>query len=146
MAAKSILVVDDDSDLRLMLCELFDSYGAKCVGVASLEEMKDLGANGQLPFDLVILDVNLGQGQPSGIDAYRWLKDHSFSGCVLFMTGHARSFPGVADAYAVGIRVLQKPVSIDDLLNLLRESGQRSQSPPDGEAAHHSKLYFHPLV
>jgi DNA-binding response OmpR family regulator len=122
VAAKSVLLLDDDSDLRLMIRELFDSSGAQCIGVGSLDEMKNLGASGRLSFDLVILDVNLGAGQPSGVDAYRWLRQQSFSGRILFMTGHGRSFPGVADAYAAGVKVLEKPVSVDELLNLLSES------------------------
>jgi DNA-binding response OmpR family regulator len=122
MAAKSILLLDDDSDLRMMMVELFDSYGAKCIGVGSLDEVKTLGASGQLSFDLAILDVNLGPRQPSGVDAYRWLREQSFSGRILFMTGHGRTFPGVADAYAVGVKVLEKPVSIDDLLILLGDT------------------------
>jgi DNA-binding response OmpR family regulator len=134
MAAKSVLLLDDDRDLRLMMGELFDASGAKCVGVGSLDEMKRIGASGRLSFDLVILDVNLGAGRPSGIDAYQWLRDQSFSGSIVFMTGHGRSFSGVADAYAVGVKVLVKPVSIEDLLNLLCESTPRSHGEARGSA------------
>jgi DNA-binding response OmpR family regulator len=118
---KSVLVVDDDGDLRMILCELFDSYGARCVGVGSLDAMRELLLSDGVLFDLAILDVNLGAGQPSGVDAWRWLQEHSFSGRIAFLTGHARSFPGVAEAYALGVKVLQKPGSIDDLISLLGE-------------------------
>lgn len=117
---KSVLLLDDDPDLRTMLCELFMSQGARSTGVGSLDEMKKL-ADG-MSFDLAILDVNLGAGQPSGVDAYRWLKAQSFAGRVIFLTGHARSFPGVAEAYAMGVKVLEKPVSIEALVNLLAET------------------------
>lgn len=122
MGVKSVLLLEDNIDLRMMMCDLFDSCGARCVGVGSLQELKNLGANGGLSFDLAILDVNLGAGQPSGVDAYRWLRDQSFPGRILFMTGHGRSFPGVSDAHAVGVEVLRKPVSVDDLLGLLGEA------------------------
>jgi DNA-binding NtrC family response regulator len=118
---KSVLVLDDDADLRLTLCELFDDFGARCVGVGSLDDMRGVLSDG-VSFDLAILDVNLGTGQPSGVDAYRWLKEHAFPGRIAFLTGHARSFPGVAEAYALGVRVLQKPGSIEDLMNLLGEA------------------------
>lgn len=123
MFPKSILVLDDDDDLRRVLCDLFDFYGALCTGVGSLDEMKSLEVNGQLPFDL---DVNLGEGKPSGVDACRWLQERSFSGQVLFLTGHGRSFPGVAEARALGVRVLEKPVTVDDLLSLLGEKPRRT--------------------
>jgi DNA-binding response OmpR family regulator len=125
MVAKSVLVVDDDADLRTVLCDLFDSYGARCTGVGSLNELKNLVADGRLPFDLAILDVNLGAGQPSGVDAYRWLRERSFSGQILFLTGHGRSFPGVAEARALGVKVLEKPVAIDDLVKLLGDEQKR---------------------
>jgi DNA-binding NtrC family response regulator len=118
MPQKSVLVLDDDADLRMTLCELFDSYGARSVGVGSVDELRRVMEDGP-SFDLAILDVNLGAGQPSGVDAYRWLKEHSFSGRIAFLTGHARSLPGVAEAYALGATILQKPGSIADLLNLL---------------------------
>jgi CheY-like chemotaxis protein len=117
---KSVLVLDDDADLRMILCQLFDSYGARTVDVSSLDDMRKLVTDGLL-FDLAILDVNLGSGQPSGVDAYRWLKEHFFSGRIAFLTGHARPFPGVAEAYALGVKVIQKPGSIDELMSLLGE-------------------------
>jgi DNA-binding response OmpR family regulator len=126
MSLKSVLLVDDDTDLRAVLCDLFDCYGARCTGVGSLGEMKNLLADGRLSFDLVILDVNLGAGQPTGVDAYRWLRERSFSGQVVFLTGHGRSIPGVAEAHALGVKVLEKPVAIDDLLSLLGEKPKQT--------------------
>lgn len=120
MSSKSVLLLDDDADLRKVVCDLFDCYGARCTAVGSLGEMKNAVADG-LPFDLAILDVNLGPGQPSGVDAYRWLRERSFSGQIVFLTGHGRSFPGVAEARGFGAKVLEKPVDIDDLVNLLGE-------------------------
>jgi DNA-binding response OmpR family regulator len=126
MSQKSILVLDDNQDLRGIMCELFDSYGGRCTGVGSVDEMKTLAVDGRLAFDVAILDVNLGPGRPSGLDAYRWLRDQSFPGQILLLTGHAYSFPGVAEAHALGVRVLQKPVSIEELVGLLGEEPRRT--------------------
>jgi DNA-binding response OmpR family regulator len=120
MERKLVLLLDDDADLRMLVCELFVSEGAGCVGVGSLDEMKTLGATGSY-WDIAILDVNLGGGQPSGVEAYLWLREQSFSGRIVFLTGHARSFPGVAEAYALGVTVLEKPVPISCLVSLLHE-------------------------
>jgi DNA-binding NtrC family response regulator len=126
VATESVLIVDDDSDLRAMMSQLFLSKGAACIGVGSLDELIAAGTAG-LSCRLAILDVNLGPGRPSGVDAYRWLSSQSFSGRVVFLTGHARSFPGLAEAHALGVPVLEKPVSIDRLLRLLDDG-----SPPAG--------------
>jgi DNA-binding response OmpR family regulator len=126
MSPKSVLLLDDDTDLRTVLCDLFDFYGARCTGVGSLDEMKNLLADGPLPFDLIILDVNLGPGRPSGVDAYRWLRERSFSGQVLFLTGHGGSVPRVAEARSLGVKVLEKPVEIEELVKLLGEKPKRT--------------------
>jgi DNA-binding response OmpR family regulator len=59
-----------------------------------------------------LLDVNLGAGQPSGIDAYRWLREHSFPGRIVFLTGHATTSPEVIAARSHGQTVLEKPIDI----------------------------------
>jgi DNA-binding response OmpR family regulator len=115
---RSALLLEDDRDLRMILCELFNAHGARCVGVSSVDELKDLVTEGGLAFDLAILDVNLGEGRPSGVDAYRWLREQGYSGRVVFMTGHGRTSPSVADAMALGVGVLEKPVPVHDLLGL----------------------------
>jgi DNA-binding NtrC family response regulator len=136
MTQKLVLLLDDDPDLRTILGELFNSNGATCFGVGSLEEMRELGAKG-LSCDIAILDINLGAGRPSGLDAYRWLQAQSFLGRIVFLTGHARSFHGVAEAHALGVKVLEKPVSTAGLVNLLsetKESANRSDSDAEGSS------------
>lgn len=118
MAEISVLLLDDDRALREMMFELFLSEGVDCISVGSVEEMIAVGARG-LACDLAILDVNLGPGKPSGVDAYRWLKAQSFSGRIVFLTGHARTFFGVAEARRLGVEVLEKPTSVAGMLRLI---------------------------
>jgi DNA-binding response OmpR family regulator len=68
------------------------------------------------PFDLAILDINLGAGSPSGLAGYRWLREHEFAGRVVFLTGHARSHPLVAEASEIGDAVVyEKPMTAAQL-------------------------------
>jgi FixJ family two-component response regulator len=121
--ARSVLVLDDDSDLRMVLGELLSSHGATCVSVGSVGEMAAQGAKA-LGCELAILDMNLGPGQPSGVDACRWLLDHSFRGRIVFLTGHLHTFPGVAEARALGAKVFEKPVSVALILELFGEGAR----------------------
>jgi ActR/RegA family two-component response regulator len=83
----------------------------------------ELTAHGDaaLSCSLAILDINLGAGQPSGLDALNWLNERRFSGRTVFLTGHARTFPLVEEARRQhgDIEVLSKPVSSAELLALL---------------------------
>ena len=115
-----VLVLEDDNDLRLLLCELLVASGAKeCVSAASFEAMvrekeQVLGCG------LALLDVNLGAKAPSGLDAYHWLRENGFGGRIVFLTGHARSHPLVRQAHELTqARVLSKPIDAKDLMALV---------------------------
>jgi DNA-binding response OmpR family regulator len=122
MSAPTIALLDDDEDLRQSVAEIFDVLGQNCLALPSVAAIK-AAREEVLGCELVILDVNLGDGQPSGIDAYQWLRSQRFAGKIAFLTGHARSHPLVARAAALGERVLQKPITTSELRALAVEPG-----------------------
>ena len=83
------VLLDDDTDLLEILSELLKERHFRCLLARSLAELKALGPE-VLAADVAVLDINLGAGQPSGIDAYDWLLGQGFAGRLLFLTGHAR--------------------------------------------------------
>lgn len=115
-----VLLLDDDPDLRFAVCEVVELMSDRqCLAVASFEEMaaaeKDV-----LACSVALLDVNLGAGQPTGIDAYRWLVSHAFAGRPYFFTGHARLHPLLAEIEKLGgVQVLPKPLDIDRLMEVI---------------------------
>ncbi len=114
-------MLEDDNDLRTLLCDLLVLSGAKaCVSAGSVEAMvrqKDQ----VLGCELALLDVNLGSGAQSGLDAYHWLRENGFGGRIVFLTGHARSHPLVRKAYELSqAQVLSKPVDVKVLMALVR--------------------------
>jgi FixJ family two-component response regulator len=120
----ALIFLDDDDDLRGAMSEMMEVFGHECVCVASYEGLVALGER-VLTARLAILDINLGPGRPSGLDAFRWLRAHRFAGAIVFLTGHARSHPLVAEATRMGqARLLEKPIHPEDLDALL--TGQRA--------------------
>lgn len=114
----SVLVLDDDVDLRETLGELIVVLGHSCIIAGSLSEVmaqRELA----LTCHLAILDVNLGNDEPSGLDAFRWLTAQRFAGTTVFLTGHARGHPLVAAACESGARVMDKPIGVSALRALL---------------------------
>lgn len=116
-----VLFLDDDEDLRVTLSELVaSSCNVECITAASLSELVSM-RDRILPCALAILDVNLGDGEESGIDAYDWLRQQGYAGKIVFLTGHAASYPPVQAAARLGdARILQKPVEPGVLLDLVR--------------------------
>jgi CheY-like chemotaxis protein len=119
MAAKVLLLEDDADQLEMLAMVLSLGCGCESVCAHSYEELVSLG-DAALACELALIDVNLGPQQPSGLDAYRWLRAQNFPGRICFLTGHARSHPLVAQALAMGeVRLVEKPILTDQLRKLV---------------------------
>jgi FixJ family two-component response regulator len=117
--SRKVLVLDDDDDMRESLAALIDLLGGRCLGARSFGALLEQRP-AVLCCDLAILDINLGHGVPSGIDAYHWLDREGFPGGVIFLTGHARSHPLVEQAGRVrNARLLDKPIGMAQLRQIL---------------------------
>ena len=117
-------LLDDDDDLLQALADLLATHDCRCLLAHSVDELKALGEEA-LRADVAVLDINLGPGRESGIDAYDWLMSRSFQGRLLFLTGHAHAHPLVARAERLRrAAVLDKPMDGKTLLDrILGESG-----------------------
>lgn len=122
--AAEILFLDDDDDLRNTMVALFTmKFGVDCIGFASLHDLVCDSVQA-LKTRIAILDVNLGKGRPSGVDAFNWFTKQDFKGKIFFLTGHANSDPMVSQACNTGAEVWSKPMDpevmfteIDKILN-----------------------------
>jgi len=125
MGTDCVLYVEDDDDLRELVVELVTVVlGRRCVGVGSYEELAALGKEA-LRCSVAILDINLGPGRRSGIDAYAWLRDHGFQGRIAFLTGHASSHPLVVEAQRIGdAQIFSKPIEPDRLRSIIEGEHQ----------------------
>ena len=116
------VLLDDDADLLEILAELLEERQCHCLLARSVSELKALGPQ-VLAADVAVLDINLGSGQPSGLDAYDWLESQDFAGRLFFLTGHAHAHPLVARAERLrGTQVLDKPLDDQMLLDTIIES------------------------
>ena len=121
---QSVFVLEDDTDARTLLKLLFESEGALCQTFGAVSEL--MNAYDQVEaFSLAVLDVNLGEGMPTGIAAYLWLREMGFGGRIVFLTGHARSHPFLAqEMHRSPVRVLEKPMGADEIAKLLVERAE----------------------
>lgn len=110
---KNVLLLDDDKSLCFLMMELFeDVRDVEVKTVNSFDQFIDLETQIH-SFDVIFLDVNLGQDDKSGLDAFKWLQDRNFQEKIVFFTGHAQAYPEVKSAVSLpNVFVLEKPASI----------------------------------
>jgi DNA-binding NtrC family response regulator len=117
---KTVLFVDDSSDLcqvMELMCQTLP--GIECICVPSMSAVLER-AGQVLRTDLAILDVNLGPGEPSGIEIYRWLIGQNYRGKIVFLSGHARTDPQVMEATNItGVEFFQKPLRFSQIEALI---------------------------
>jgi FixJ family two-component response regulator len=114
-----VFLLDDDEDLRESLGDLIATVDGGCVKAGSVREMQS-HAGEVLNCSLALLDINLGEGHPSGLDACAWLHANAFPGRIAFLTGHGHAHPLVRQAEALGgVDVFSKPLEVPVLMKLL---------------------------
>jgi len=131
--AGAVLFLDDDQDLRETVVDLVhEAFHRECLCLRGYPELVALGERA-LRCAVAILDINLGPGVPSGLDAYDWLQEHGFSGQIVFLTGHAGTHPLVLEASRIGnVRVIAKPVSFDLLKAAIEGTEQQADAEVQG--------------
>ncbi|MGZ3697478.1 MAG: response regulator [Bdellovibrionota bacterium] len=121
---RKILLVDDDENLLNSMAEFFEmALGVICLRFHGLHEIIARGGEALEPdVFAAILDINLGLGDPSGIDVYRWLRDRNFPGTIVFLTGHAKDHPLVKQVAQIeGVKIFEKPMGIDGIISMIEE-------------------------
>jgi DNA-binding NtrC family response regulator len=117
---RRVLFVDDSSDLCQIMETMCQSLqGIECICVTSMLAVLERAPR-VLRTELAILDVNLGPGEPSGTEIYRWLKGQNYRGKIVFLSGHTRTDPRVVEATRIpDVDFFQKPLGFSQIEALI---------------------------
>lgn len=117
---ESVLLVDDDEDLRAAMDEVLHRLGVRrLIGAGSLRDVEDQREEA-LACQLALVDINLGYGEPTGINVFEWLEREGFTGRVVFLTGHGSQDPRVQRAATLaGSQVASKPLTTAKLRDMI---------------------------
>ena len=122
-------LVEDYEDLRLLVTQLVKArFHVECLTFASVADLKARESDVLLT-ELMLLDVNLGAGEPTGVDACLWLREKSYAGRIFFFSGHARNNPLLAAAAVADVPILEKPVNFKDLLAIIADTLALERGP-----------------
>lgn len=112
----NILVVDDDSGHRQMLCTLLEDWGYKITMAVDGEEAVDKCRQG--PYDLVLMDVRMPK--KSGLEALLEIKAYNPSIPILIMTAYSDVEAAVVAIKSGAYDYLTKPLDFEKLKVSLR--------------------------
>ena len=114
----SLLVVDDEEDLRVMLEQLLSGNGYNVVtAVSGLQAMAEMD---RMSFDIVLTDIRM-PGM-DGVKAFLKIKEILPDCIVVMMTGNAVESL-IEQALSEGAKTcLSKPVSIEEILEIVDET------------------------
>src|ERR1700744_433927 len=121
----SILVVDDESDLREMLTRSFSREGHNVTAVASGREAIDRASADH--FDIVLLDIALGPG-PDGYEVCRTRRPRRNVVPIIMLTALDSEADAVLGLEAGGDDYVTKPFGLAELRRRIRAGLRRAGS------------------
>ncbi len=115
-----ILIIDDNSDIRLILDELKTEAGYKTRMAANYNQALT-EIDKKLP-DVAIIDVKLDKGDNDGIELLLHIKKKNSDIPVIIISGHANIDMAIKSLKSGAFEFIQKPFDKDRLLNFIKRA------------------------
>jgi len=115
-----ILIIDDNSDIRLILDELIKDAGYKTRLAANFNQALT-EIDKKLP-DVAIIDVKLDKGDNDGIQLLDHIKQKNNDIPVIMISGHANIEMAISSLKSGAFEFIQKPFDKDRLLNFVNRA------------------------
>jgi two-component system response regulator PilR (NtrC family) len=130
MAEQTVLVVDDEPDIRELLEITLGRMGLATRAAATLKEALSLLESA--PPDLCLTDMRLPDG--NGIDLVAHIQSHCPHVPVAVITAHGSVDAAIAALKAGAFDFISKPVELDNLRSLVLSALEAGIETPGGEA------------
>lgn len=115
----TILLVDDDDDIRYLAEQVLEGQGYEVLSAGSGEEAMQVAARAPHDVDLLLTDVLMPR--MDGHSLADRLHDRWPDLKVLYMSGYPGRFLAHDGVLEEGVELLPKPFSLDDLTGRVRE-------------------------
>ena len=109
-----ILVVDDDSDLRLTLCEFLQSRNFVVSSARNGSDAISLIQSKKHAFDIIFTDLVMAPG-PDGVEVLKVAKQLSPLSCVVIMTGYSSIGTAMESIRSGAFDYVSKPFKLAEI-------------------------------
>jgi len=117
---KDILVIDDNPDIRFLICKILKEQGFNVRPAANYDQAI-LEINKKLP-DLAIVDIKLDKTDKDGIDLLKFIISKNKLTPVIMISGHATVQIAVEAIRLGAYEFIEKPFSTDKILNYVKRA------------------------
>ena len=117
---KEILVIDDNPDIRFLICNILKEKDFIVRSAANYDQAV-LEINGKLP-DLAIIDIKLDKADKDGIDLLKLIINKKKLTPVIMISGHATVQIAVEAIRLGAYEFIEKPFSTEKILNYVKRA------------------------
>ncbi len=117
---KEILVIDDNPDIRFLICNILKEQSYKVRSAANYNQAVN-EINKKLP-DLAIIDIKLDKGDKDGIDLLKLIINKKKLVPVIMISGHATVQIAVEAIRLGAYEFIEKPFSTEKILNYVNRA------------------------
>lgn len=127
-----VLLADDDPDFLRVFADGLRRSGFDVIPALSTEEALDAASDLPRPLDILVADINLGDGW--GASLALSVSDLQPEARVVYISGSAESDPVLKQAVEDHMTFLAKPFTVAELAEAMRGLLERSAAGPGAEA------------
>ena len=121
---KEILVIDDNPDIRFLICNILEEQNFKVRSAANYNQAV-LEINNRLP-DLAIIDIKLDKPDKDGIDLLKLINKKNKLTPVIMISGHATVQIAVEAIRLGAYEFIEKPFSKEKIVNYVNRGLESS--------------------
>ena len=117
---KDILVIDDNSDIRFLICKILKDQNYVVRSAANYDQAI-IEINKKLP-DLAIIDIKLDKTDKDGIDLLKLIINKNKLTPIIMISGHATVQIAVEAIRLGAYEFIEKPFSTEKILNYVKRA------------------------
>ena len=141
---KDILVIDDNPDIRFLICNILKEKKFNVRSAANYDQAI-LEINKKMP-DLSIIDIKLDKTDKDGIDLLKLIISKNKLSPVIMISGHA-SVQIAVEAIRLGAyEFIEKPFSTEKILNYVKRALENSELKQEKDIIENKLFHSFDLV
>ena len=141
---REILVVDDNSDIRFLICNILKDRGYSIRSAANFDQAS-YEIKTKLP-DLAIIDIKLDKSDKDGMHLLKTLMNLKKSMPVIMISGHANVQVAVEAIRLGAYEFVEKPFSVEKILNYVNRALESSSLKQEKDVLENKLFHSFDLI